>query len=137
MGWIQYVDRRPQADDVWITCDRCGGAGSERGRDNLPTDRAHLGGETPSMAWRGYRPTNLCDQCGGEGGTWLPKRRPWRNHRRWPTEADKLVNDNVTSFGQSWHDDKGRWLPAMTDEMRAGFVCEYADDLTPPLEVAL
>jgi hypothetical protein len=44
-------------------------------RDNEPTDRGHLNGDTPSMAYRGYVPTNTCEVCGGEGGAWLPKAR--------------------------------------------------------------
>lgn len=72
MGWIQFHNRSPKAGDTWLPCDYCGGAGSER-RDNEPTDRAHLHGDTPMMAIQGYVPTNLCPQCHGEGGTYLPQ----------------------------------------------------------------
>ena len=136
MGWIQFIDRSPEAGDTWLPCDCCAGAGSN-GRDNEPTDRAHLNGDTPMMAIQGYVPTNLCEQCHGEGGTWLPKRRPWRNHRRWPTFADQIANNNVCSLIQSWRSEVGAWMPSMTEEMRAGFVCEFANDADAPQEVAV
>jgi len=86
------------------------------------------------MAYRGYLPTNLCPACEGAGGYWRPQRRPWRNHRRWPNEADRERNGNVISEIQFWHDDKNRWLPVITQEMREGYVCEFADDVTAPAE---
>ena len=136
MGWIQFNDRRPEAGDTWLPCDCCAGAGSSD-RDNEPTDRAHLHGDTPMMAIQGYVPTNLCEQCHGEGGTWLPKRRPWRNHRRWPTFADQIANNNVCSLIQSWRSEVGAWMPSMTEEMRPGFVCEFANDADAPQEAAV
>jgi len=75
MGFIRIVGRRRQEGDTWFPCDYCGGAGIDMSRDNEPTDRGHLNGETPSMAYRGYVPTNTCEVCGGEGGAWLPKAR--------------------------------------------------------------
>ena len=135
MGYIHFHGPR-QEGDKWVPCSACNGAGMDYTRDGEPTDRAHLTGEMPAMAFRGYLPTNLCHACEGEGGYWQPPRRPWRNHRRWPNEADRERNDRVVCMIQSWHEDKDRWLPAMTEEMRAGFVCEFADDITAPEEVA-
>lgn len=135
MGYIHWHGPRQQGDK-WIPCSECNGAGMDYSRDGEPTDRAALTGETPAMAFRGYLPTNLCHACGGEGGYWQPPQRPFRNSRRWPSEQDRQTNSNVLSLGQCWHADKGFWNPPMTAEMRAGFVCEYADDVTPPQEDA-
>ncbi len=133
MGYIFWRGPRREGDK-WVTCSKCNSAGVDYSRDCEPTDRAHLGGETPAMAYRGYLPTNLCPACEGAGGYWRPQRRPWRNHRRWPNEADRERNGNVISEIQFWHDDKNRWLPAITQEMREGYVCEFADDVTAPAE---
>lgn len=126
MGWITVSGPR-RADDVWITCSRCGGAGSERGRDNEPTDRAHLGGECRDMAWRGYRPTNLCDQCGGEGGTWLPKSK---NKNRLNVAYDGSGQWCLARL-QTWYDHRGGWHPALEAGERAAYRWTFDSDTDP------
>jgi hypothetical protein len=126
MGWIQVTGPR-KADDVWITCSRCGGGGSERDRDNEPTDRAHLGSETASMAYRGYIPTNLCDQCGGEGGTWLPKSK---NKNRLNVSYNES-GQWQTALLQTWWRDEGGWEPKLTDDQRSQYRWKYDSDSDP------
>jgi hypothetical protein len=48
-----------------------------------------------------------------------------------------MTKSNVTSLIQSWHEEREAWLPSMTEEMRAGFVCEYPNDADAPQEVAV
>jgi hypothetical protein len=133
MGWIQCVDRRPQATDVWITCSRCGGGGSERGRESEPTDRAHLHGETPGMAWQGYRPTNVCTQCGGEGGTWLPKsKNKSRLNVAYATVEDRDKEQNwISGSLQTWYPDKGCWHPPVSQSISADRVWKFESDTDP------
>ena len=126
MGWVTVSGPR-KADDVWITCDRCGGAGSDYARENLPTDRAHLGGESPDMAWRGYRPTNLCDQCGGEGGTWLPKSK---NKNRLNLAYDESGKWRAGLL-QTWWCDEDGWEPKITAERRGEYRWKYDSDEDP------
>jgi hypothetical protein len=48
-----------------------------------------------------------------------------------------MTNRNVSCLIQSWHEECEAWLPSMTQEMRAGFVCEYPNDADAPQEVAV
>ena len=130
MGWIQCTNRQPQADDVWISCDRCNGGGSDFSLERLPTDRAHLAGETPQMAWNGYRPTNICTQCGGEGGTWLPKSK---NKSRLNIAYATAENRDrgfawVGAFLQTWMADRQQWHPPVADSIFSERVWLYESD---------
>jgi hypothetical protein len=127
MGWIQYIDRQPKADDVWITCPRCGGGGMDWDRDNQPTDRAHLHGENPSMAWAGYRPTNTCGRCHGEGGTWLPKSKEKSRLNVGYDEGGQWRRAHL----QHWYDHKGGWHPALEADERAAYRWTFDSDTDP------
>lgn len=126
MGWIQVHGPR-KADDVWITCSRCGGAGSDSRRDNEPTDRNHINGETPLAAYVGYLPTNLCEQCEGEGGTWLPKSK---NKNRLNVAYDES-GQWVTGLLQTWWRDEDGWQPQLSAERRAQYRWKYDSDQDP------
>jgi len=112
MGFIRIVGRRRQEEDTWFPCDYCSGAGIDMSRDNEPTERGHLNGETPSMAYRGYIPTNTCEVCGGEGGAWLPKARnvtppcPIIFHPDYPGFSHPLWRAWVD---REWSEDKPEW----------------------------
>jgi len=132
MGWIQYHDRKRQPDDVWIECDRCAG-GVDFSRENEPTDRAHLAGETPQMAWRGYRPMNLCPQCGGEGGTWLPKSKDKnRLNVAYSTREDRDCGKNwQIGLLQTWMPDESRWHPPVDTKPSWQRFWKYDSDTDP------
>jgi hypothetical protein len=122
MGWVQVTNRKRQPDDVWIACDRCGGAGSDYSRENLPTEQGWIGTDSPSMAFRGYYPTNLCDQCGGEGGTWLPKSKDKnRLNVAYDTAEDRDSKRNWRcGLLQTWKSDEQRWHPPVSESGAAG-----------------
>jgi hypothetical protein len=132
MGWIQYHDRKRQPDDVWIECDRCAG-GMDYSCENEPTDRAHLAGETPLAAWQGYRPTNICSQCGGEGGTWLPKsKNKNRLNVAYATAEDRDNGRNwISGSLQTWYPDRGCWLPPVSESISAGRFWKYDSETDP------
>jgi len=79
------------------------------------------------MAWQGYRPTNTCSQCGGEGGTWLPK-----------STSKSRLNVGYDDGGQwrkahlqTWYDHRGGWHPALESDERAAYRWTFDSDTNP------
>lgn len=79
------------------------------------------------MAWKGYRPTNLCEQCGGEGGTWLPKSK---NKNRLNVGYDPS-GQWQSGLLQTWWRDEGGWEPKISAERRAQYRWKYDSDSDP------
>jgi hypothetical protein len=134
MGWIQCTSRKRQPDDTWVTCDLCNGAGSDYSRDSEPTDRAWIGSDTPSMAYRGYYPSNLCTQCGGEGGTWLPKsKRKTRLNVAYANAEDRDQQRGwICGLLQEWQGDEERWHPPVEESIAGSDrVWAYDSDTDP------
>jgi hypothetical protein len=85
------------------------------------------------MAWSGYRPTNICTQCGGEGGTWLPKSK---NKSRLNIAYATAENRDrgfawVGAFLQTWMADREQWHPPVTDSIFGDRVWLYESDTNP------
>lgn len=127
MGWIQYIDRRPEQGDRWIPCDYCGGGTIDTRRENQPTDRGWLGTETPSMAYRGYRITNECPHCRGEGGTFMPRSTTKNRLNVAYDPSGQWIKGTL----QTWRPEHGGWHPALTSIDREKYRWKFASDTDP------